>query len=176
MIKILVSEIFSSIQGEGTYSGSPATFIRLFGCVPPYCDFCDSKYAWIDKENNSYKYSIKNIVKVVKSFKNDHIVLTGGEPFAQKDEIYDLINALVGVSNDVSLQIETSGKCKIDDSKILYAVNITMSPKIYNGKFKVYSSKTLMLADDYKFVIGSQEEMDLTQKFIKWNGLSRDKI
>lgn len=31
-MKLRVSEVFSSIQGEGYYLGSPSVFVRLFGC------------------------------------------------------------------------------------------------------------------------------------------------
>ena len=45
-----INEIFYSLQGEGTYNGEPAIFIRTFGCNL-HCDFCDSKYALTECRN-----------------------------------------------------------------------------------------------------------------------------
>ena len=39
-----LAEIFYSIQGEGTWSGTPAVFVRLAGCNLA-CDFCDTDYS-----------------------------------------------------------------------------------------------------------------------------------
>ena len=41
---LALSEIFYSIQGEGTWTGTPAVFVRLAGCNLA-CDFCDTDYA-----------------------------------------------------------------------------------------------------------------------------------
>ncbi|MGB4110545.1 MAG: 7-carboxy-7-deazaguanine synthase QueE, partial [Desulfomonilia bacterium] len=42
---MLISEIFSSLQGEGPWTGLPAVFIRLAGCVEPLCPWCDTSHA-----------------------------------------------------------------------------------------------------------------------------------
>ncbi len=39
-----LAEIFYSIQGEGTWTGTPAVFVRLAGCNLA-CDFCDTDYS-----------------------------------------------------------------------------------------------------------------------------------
>jgi len=38
-------EIFSSIQGEGTYVGATTLFVRLGGC-DLRCGWCDSPHTW----------------------------------------------------------------------------------------------------------------------------------
>ena len=40
-----INEVFPTIQGEATYTGTPATFIRLQGC-PVGCSWCDTKHTW----------------------------------------------------------------------------------------------------------------------------------
>jgi len=75
-----LSEIFYSIQGEGTWTGTPAVFVRLAGCNLA-CDFCDTDYSI-----KSFA-SIDEIVANVREQGGDcpMVVLTGGEPLAQAD-------------------------------------------------------------------------------------------
>ncbi|KAK4533233.1 hypothetical protein CCYA_CCYA16G4115 [Cyanidiococcus yangmingshanensis] len=47
---LLVSEIFSSIQGEGPFSGCPSVFLRL-GLCNLECAWCDTKYTWLFQES-----------------------------------------------------------------------------------------------------------------------------
>ncbi|MDH2908578.1 MAG: 7-carboxy-7-deazaguanine synthase QueE [Candidatus Eremiobacteraeota bacterium] len=73
-----VTEIFYTLQGEGTWAGTPAVFIRLAGCNLA-CAFCDTDYALRSLE------SIANIVARVDQLGGacPMVVLTGGEPLAQ---------------------------------------------------------------------------------------------
>ena len=75
---LALAEIFYSIQGEGTWTGTPAVFVRLAGCNLA-CDFCDTDYAI------KRFAGIDEIVAMVRAAGNDcpMVVLTGGEPFAQ---------------------------------------------------------------------------------------------
>ena len=99
-----VSEIFSSIQGEGNFLGVPATFIRFMGCNLK-CPFCDTKKTWGDNPESA-DMSIDTIMQTVKKYDNNLIVLTGGEPTLQKD-LQDLIDQLR--VNDFYVTIETNG-------------------------------------------------------------------
>ncbi|MGC1382112.1 MAG: 7-carboxy-7-deazaguanine synthase QueE [Candidatus Baltobacteraceae bacterium] len=83
-----LAEIFYSIQGEGTWTGTPAVFVRLAGCNLA-CDFCDTDYA---------TKSFAGVGDVVRSVREaggacPMVVLTGGEPLAQS-ETPALIEAL----------------------------------------------------------------------------------
>jgi 7-carboxy-7-deazaguanine synthase len=83
-----LAEIFYSIQGEGTWSGTPAVFVRLAGCNLA-CDFCDTDYALKSLA------SVDRIVRDVRELGGDcpMVILTGGEPLAQR-ETPELIEAL----------------------------------------------------------------------------------
>jgi len=75
-----ISEIFSSIQGEGVYFGVEQVFVRFFDCNLQ-CVFCDTQ---LDKFS---EYSPAKLLSEIKSYgKNFHSVsFTGGEPLLQKD-------------------------------------------------------------------------------------------
>ena len=83
-----IAELFYSIQGEGTWTGTPAVFVRLAGCNLN-CRFCDTDYAL-----RAFA-SPGEIVTQVRELGGacPMVVLTGGEPLAQR-ESSDLIAAL----------------------------------------------------------------------------------
>ncbi len=68
-----VNEIFYSIQGEGTHTGTPAVFLRLAGCNLQ-CPFCDT-----DHEDFT-EMTEEEIVKKVSRYPARNVVITGGEP------------------------------------------------------------------------------------------------
>ena len=83
-----LSEIFYSVQGEGTWTGTPAVFVRLAGCNLA-CDFCDTDYA------TKSIASVDDVVRLVRETGGDcpTVILTGGEPLAQAHALA-LIEAL----------------------------------------------------------------------------------
>ncbi len=96
-----LSEIFYSIQGEGTWSGTPAVFVRLAGCNLA-CDFCDTDYS------TKFFASVDDVVAKVREIGRDcpMVVLTGGEPLAQA-ETTALIDALR--SDGRRVHVESNG-------------------------------------------------------------------
>lgn len=96
-----LSDIFYSIQGEGTWSGTPAVFVRLAGCNLA-CTFCDTDYALKQLR------SVGDVVRAVRHAGGacPMVALTGGEPLAQA-ESSDLIEALRGDGRRV--HVESNG-------------------------------------------------------------------
>lgn len=90
-----VNEIFDTIQGEGPYAGTPATFVRLAGCNIR-CTFCDTDYSF---------QSIDSVDNIVGKCNHILVVITGGEPFRQN--IHELVRSLLHAGHAV--QIETNG-------------------------------------------------------------------
>ena len=72
-----ISEIFYSVQGEGSLLGIPSVFVRTSGCNLR-CHWCDTPYASWNPEGNDQ--TIDQIVAAVASHGARHVVLTGGEP------------------------------------------------------------------------------------------------
>lgn len=80
MLKAKISEIFSSIQGEGIYLGEKQVFVRFAGCNLK-CAYCDTRH---DKYE---EYTADGLLNQIRSFGKDFhsVSFTGGEPLLQKD-------------------------------------------------------------------------------------------
>lgn len=95
-------EAFYTIQGEGTFSGSPSYFIRLGGCDVG-CVWCDVKESW--EAEKWPVFSVTSIVKDAMTFPARTAVITGGEPLMYN--LGPLTEALK--ENGFRTHIETSG-------------------------------------------------------------------
>ncbi|HSP94297.1 MAG TPA: radical SAM protein, partial [Thermoanaerobaculia bacterium] len=76
---IRVTEIFLSIQGEGTRAGFPCAFIRLTGCSLR-CVWCDTAYAF----HGGREMPVSEAADRVLALGADHVEVTGGEPLEQE--------------------------------------------------------------------------------------------
>ncbi len=74
---MLISEIFFSVQGEGTLLGVPSIFVRTTGCNLR-CWFCDTAYTSWGPEGE--KLSVGEVLARVAEYPARHAVVTGGEP------------------------------------------------------------------------------------------------
>ena len=115
-VRLRLTEIFLSLQGEASRVGLPTVFVRLTGC-PLRCGYCDTAYAFHGGET----FTLEAIVERVGAFGVPRVTVTGGEPLAQKGCL-DLLRMLCDAGCDVSL--ETSGAldvAQVDErvSKIL---------------------------------------------------------
>ncbi len=121
---MLISEIYSSLQGEGLLTGTPSVFVRTSGCNLR-CWFCDTPYTSWEPEGEDW--SLEAIVEEVERLqawgrlpdcqnggRQDacptsgirHAVITGGEPmlFAELMPLTKRLRA-----GDVHITIETAG-------------------------------------------------------------------
>lgn len=148
MIKIKVSEIFTSFQGEGPYVGTPATFLRLYGCNLncPWCDTDISTYEILSVDD------VAEILLTQMDFNNiKTLIITGGEPTLQMEEIKRLINEL---PKEIKVQLETNGS--IFD--YIENVDYVISPK--EDKEKVFENYYKFENTFFKFVISCQEDIN----------------
>ncbi len=97
-----VSEIFFSIQGEGTRSGRPCVFVRFTGC-DLRCGYCDTEYAF----HGGREVPRAEILAEVARHPCKLVLLTGGEPLLQK-ELPELARELLARGYEVT--VETHGQ------------------------------------------------------------------
>ena len=154
MKKLLISEIFTSIQGESTYAGRTCFFIRLAGCNLN-CSHCDTKYAFNRK--NANKLSINEIVKQADHSAIQLVEITGGEPLLQ-DNVLPLCDELI--KKGFTVLMETNGSLSITEinPKVVKIIDCKCpssneSDKMYFENFSYMSSD-----DEVKFVLTNKDD------------------
>jgi len=105
-LKLNISEIFQSIQGESSFAGWPCAFIRLAGCGHG-CIGCDTAYA----ESDAKIIAIEEIIRQAVAFRAPYIEITGGEPLLQSS-VYPLMEQLCDLGHSVLL--ETGGFLSVE--------------------------------------------------------------
>lgn len=162
-----VSEVFRSVQGEGTYTGTPCAFIRLYGCAVG-CPWCDTAYTWklpaspvpfdhLLYSNPEQALIAEASVEVLTDWCGqqavDHVVITGGEPLEQ--DLEPLLTELHGV-----VQIETSGTILPSDGVFELIDWLTVSPKVgMPGGFAVLP-EMIQAASEIKMPVGRERDIE----------------
>lgn len=123
MAQIRISEIFSSLQGEGMLCGTPSTFVRTSGCNLR-CWFCDTRYASWEPEGDYW--SPESLTQECQQLGQHHIVITGGEPmiFNALPELCRLLK-----TQGMHITIETAGTVYHE----LACDLMSLSPKLANS-------------------------------------------
>jgi 7-carboxy-7-deazaguanine synthase len=168
MTSLPVNELFQTIQGEATYAGTPAVFIRLQGC-PVGCPWCDTRYTWDDptiapevstgaivlkpsKSADFAWFDLDQMIRLLDQYRARHVVITGGEPCIH--DLTPLTDAVIETGRTV--QIETSGTHPIRCHPMTW---VTVSPKInMPGGFPVLD-EALARADEIKMPVGKSEDV-----------------
>jgi organic radical activating enzyme len=85
-----LSEIFTSIEGEGILFGTKTMFVRLAGC-PFNCHWCDTPYAL--PMDSGIDYSVEEVKEIISKNLQPNtykINFTGGEPLVQYEALIEL--------------------------------------------------------------------------------------
>lgn len=139
-----MAEIFASIQGEGLNTGMPAIFVRLAGCNLS-CPWCDTNHKSTGEASPSELASV--VSSVIASSGIYQIVITGGEPFLQKEELLEFIKHL-RAGNVVFIAIETNGTIPFrkDEMDLDF---VAVSPK----EGSLIATDALLAADEIKIIV-----------------------
>ena len=162
---MVITEIFKSIQGEGTRAGLPCIFIRLTGCNLR-CTWCDTAYAF----HGGTKYSINEIVDKIHSLAGDTlsatrlVEITGGEPLLQP-ETPELAEKLLAAGYTV--MIETSGERFIGNLPrgVIKIVDVKCPDSGEPDTFNAANLDAVGQDDEIKFVIASRRDYDFARNF-----------
>lgn len=146
-----VMEHFYTIQGEGTYQGHAAYFIRLGGCDVG-CVWCDVKESWDAQKHPMY--SIEQIVAWVVDAKAPLAVITGGEPLLHN------LDALTQALQEkgIKTNIETSASSPLSGTWDW----ICVSPK----KFKAPLPEVVALAHELKVVVFNNSDFKWAEQHL----------
>ncbi len=165
---MFITEIFKSIQGEGTHAGLPCIFVRLTGCNLR-CTWCDTAYAF----HGGQKVTLDEVMERVNSLNRGPdgsatgvslVELTGGEPLLQK-EIYPLAERLLAAGYTV--MIETSGERFIGrlPKEVIKIVDVKCPDSGEADTFEARNLEELGANDEVKFVISSRKDYEFAREF-----------
>lgn len=179
-----VSESFFSLQGEGSTIGVPSVFLRLGGCnllcggAKTAHDGklhdgatwrCDTIEVWL-------KHQIKTENEIISGFgakgwlkklsEGCHLIITGGEPLLQQEEILSLLDAIqLEIGGAPYVEIETNGTVMPLPQLAERVGHFNVSPKLANSGMAVDKTRKLdvltRLANYrsiFKFVVSSEKD------------------
>lgn len=169
---------FFTIQGEGTSIGKPVVFLRLNACNL-HCGFCDTAYTWNGKEK-SESTKIDDLTNTLNNYPCKRLVITGGEPLLQNNNLDKLINKLP----DWKFEIETNGTILPTRLMIEKGVQINCSPKLENSgneKELRYKPEVLKFINqlsnsNFKFVVTCPDDILEIEQIVKECNIDNDKI
>jgi len=170
-MKLLLNEVFFSIQGEGKNVGKPSIFVRLGGCNLA-CTWCDSKYTWDTKIADNKMLDESELIKKIKRYPCKNIVITGGEPMLQQKALKSLLTKLKGYT----AEIETNGSVACNFLTLIEQINC--SPKTKNSGNKPYPLKIepKNKKTTFKFVVQKKTDLREIDTYIKENGIPKQKV
>jgi 7-carboxy-7-deazaguanine synthase len=166
-----ITEIFKSIQGEGTRAGLPCIFVRLTGCNLR-CTWCDTAYAF----HGGKKMELEEVMARVDELAGRHngahgsqaavplVELTGGEPLLQ-EEVYELAEGLLIAGYTV--MIETSGERFIGrlPAEVIKIVDVKCPDSGEADTFEMKNLEELSENDEVKFVLSTRRDYEFAREF-----------
>jgi 7-carboxy-7-deazaguanine synthase len=176
---MFITEIFKSIQGEGTRAGLPCIFVRLTGCNLR-CTWCDTAYAF----HGGKKMSVEEVLACVDDLAGRPagapasaaavplVELTGGEPLLQ-EEVYPLAEGLL--RSGYTVMIETSGERFVGKlpKEVIKIVDVKCPDSGEPDTFEMRNLEELTENDEVKFVLSTRRDYEFARQFTREHGLAR---
>lgn len=172
-----VTEKFVSINGEGSFAGELAVFIRFKGCNLR-CNYCDTM--WANEPECKYdELSPEEIYNYILSAQIRNVTLTGGEPLLQK-QIPELLNLLTQ-NEGIRVEIETNGAVDLSsfsrNNSIIFTMDYKLPSSLCEEQMILSNFDLLKRNDTVKFVIGNFEDLEKARNIIfQFNLINRCNI
>lgn len=162
----LIHEMFPTLQGEGSLTGSPAVFIRFSGCNlwsgreenrkigrGECSEWCDTEF--VGGSRLTWPGIVNAAVIIAEGWKAPLAVLTGGEPLLQLRahpvEAREFILCLQ--SRGFKVAIETNGTLEIEPWLAPLLDHVTLSPKGLRDRGAAFDHIKVRRCTDLKIVI-----------------------
>jgi 7-carboxy-7-deazaguanine synthase len=194
---MVITEIFKSIQGEGTRAGLPCIFVRLTGCNLR-CTWCDTAYAFHGGKKMTVEEVLARVNELagrtsLQSAQSEDgsttepsaseggsctqraavplVELTGGEPLLQ-EEIYRLAENLL--SAGYTVMIETSGERFIGrlPKEVIKIVDVKCPDSGEPDTFEMRNLAELTGNDEVKFVLSTRRDYEFAREFTRQHRLA----
>jgi 7-carboxy-7-deazaguanine synthase len=176
---MFITEIFKSVQGEGTRAGLPCVFVRLTGCNLR-CTWCDTAYAF----HGGKKMSVDDVLAQVDQLcgrgmdesgadaEVPLVELTGGEPLLQED-IYPLAEALL--ARGYTVMIETSGERFVGrlPKEVVKIVDVKCPDSGEADTFNQQNLEAVDEKDEIKFVLSTRRDYEFARGFTREHELAK---
>ena len=162
---MVITEIFKSIQGEGTRAGLPCVFVRLTGCNLR-CTWCDTAYAFHGGTKQTTEEVLERVRELAGPIPNRValVEITGGEPLLQP-ETPELAEKLLAAGYTV--MIETSGERPVGvlPPEVIKIVDVKCPDSGEPGTFDMSNLQALDEKDEIKFVIATRRDYEFARDF-----------
>ncbi len=155
-----VTEIFFSIQGEGTRAGRPCIFVRFTGC-DLRCNYCDTAHAF----TGGREMGREEILAEVARHPCRLVLLTGGEPMLQR-ELPGLARDLLERGYEVT--VETHGQAPLGalPAEVVRIADVK-TPGSGEPAGDLAWLGRLQPHDEVKFVVSSEEDFRWSLEVIR---------
>lgn len=164
-----LTEIFHSLQGEGSTVGLPTTFIRLTGCSLR-CSWCDTTYSFYGGEG----WTLERVMERLAPIKTKRVCVTGGEPLDQHDACIALMDRLLREGYFVVL--ETSGSIDVGAAdklqpraKLQLSMDVKCPSSNMQRRNRPENLALLKPHDQLKFVISDRRDYEFARDVIQKN-------
>ena len=176
---MFITEIFKSVQGEGTRAGLPCVFVRLTGCNLR-CTWCDTAYAFHGGKRMSVEEVLARVDQLCARPADlpgakaavPLVELTGGEPLLQ-EEIYPLAEALT--ERGYTVMIETSGERFVGrlPKEVIKIVDVKCPDSGEADTFDLKNLEAVDAKDEIKFVLSSRRDYEFAREFTREHQLAQ---
>lgn len=164
---MVITEIFKSIQGEGSRAGLPCIFVRLTGCNLR-CTWCDTAYAFYGGDKMTVDEVVARVHELagVAATRIPLVEITGGEPLLQRDTP-ELASKLL--ADGFTVMIETSGERFVGvlPREVIKIVDVKCPDSGEPDTFDIANLDAIGKNDEIKFVVSSRRDYEFARDFTR---------